>query len=67
MTTKSRAAAAAEASFDIFTAGISLADIACDIAVAVDFYQRGQLIFFWASLSFRASKRKSSSSASVRT
>ena len=50
MTTKSRAAAAAEASFDIFTAGISLADIACDIAVAVDFYQRGQLIYFWASV-----------------
>ena len=45
-----RTSRVAEASFDVFTAGISLADIACDIAVAVDFYQRGQLIYFWASI-----------------
>ena len=32
------------------TAAFSLVDVACDIMVARDFYQRGMTGFFWASV-----------------
>ena len=39
-----------ETLFDLTTCLVSIADIAFDIAVAIEFYQSGQYAYFWLSV-----------------
>ena len=50
MSTKTTTEKCGNTIYDILTILISIADVATDIWVAVDFYNKDRIIFFWISI-----------------
>ena len=51
MSTKKAAEKCGNIVYDILTIFISIADVATDIWVAIDFYNKDRIVFFWISVS----------------